>query len=198
MGQIRCSTKEYFVFLLEESVTASQLPQVFHLFFSYSVTATVLNISLAQPFGQCCRGNPTIGSHFVSWFFAIPGDFHYVTAELFRECSHDNILSGTPSGVPMLDVTKPCTNRHSVTSLTTGLVSHPTNWTKQGTIPLAQAGTSVNSPRPQEIKADLGLSNLEATNLGCEAPFPQQSPPRQGPRMRKPGFLRVNGYWKLL
>jgi hypothetical protein len=94
--------------LLQESVTASQLPQVLGLFFRDPVTATIFDVCLSDPVGQGCRGNPKIGSYFVSWFFAIPGNFYYVTAELFRECSHDNILSGTPSGVHMLDVTKPC------------------------------------------------------------------------------------------
>jgi len=72
------------------------------------VQATIFDVCLAQPVGQRCRGNTEIGSDFVSWFFAIPGNFYYVTAELFRECSHDNNLPGTPSGVHMLDVTKPC------------------------------------------------------------------------------------------
>jgi hypothetical protein len=94
--------------LLEESVAATQLPQVFSLFSRDPVQATIFDVCLAQPVGQGCRGNTEIGSDFVSWFFAIPGNFYYVTAELFRECSHNNILPGTPSGVHMLDVTKPC------------------------------------------------------------------------------------------
>jgi hypothetical protein len=76
--------------LLEESVAATQLPQVFSLFSRDPVQATIFDVCLARPVGQRCRGNTEIGSDFVSWFFAIPGNFYYVTAELFGECSHDN------------------------------------------------------------------------------------------------------------
>jgi len=60
------------------------------LFFRYPVTATIFDVCLSDPVGQGCLGNTKIGSYFISWFFAVPGDFYYVAAELFRERSHDN------------------------------------------------------------------------------------------------------------
>jgi len=71
-------------------MTASQLPQVLGLLFRYPVTATIFDVCLSDSVGQGCRGNTKIGSDFVSWFFAVPGDFYAVAAKLFRECSHDN------------------------------------------------------------------------------------------------------------
>jgi len=109
LRQICCSTTGCFVLLLQESVAASQLSQVFCLFSSYPVTGTVFDVCLAQPVGQGCRGSPKIGPDCVSWFSAVPGDFYSVTGEPLRERSHDNIRPGTPSGIHMLDGTKTCT-----------------------------------------------------------------------------------------
>lgn len=56
---------------------------------SQSILRPRLDVYLAPPVAQGCRGNPKIDSHFNPWFFAIPGDFHYVTVKLFRESFHD-------------------------------------------------------------------------------------------------------------
>lgn len=56
---------------------------------SQSILRPRLDVYLAPPVAQRCRGNPKIDSDFNPWFFAIPGDFYYVTVKLFRESFHD-------------------------------------------------------------------------------------------------------------
>jgi hypothetical protein len=54
---------------------------------SIPVTAAVFNIGLWQSVEQSFRVNTKTSTDCVSWFIAIRGDFHHVTAEVFRMLS---------------------------------------------------------------------------------------------------------------
>ena len=120
LREVRRSTAQHLILLLEQPIATPQLPQLHGLQPRLARPLTLIDRGTPQPLLQRHRVHPEITRDLIQLTqrhtrLALPRDPHDILAELPRKRPrHSNILPGPPTQAK-LDVTHPCSRPDSAT-----------------------------------------------------------------------------------